>query len=404
MALFKVLRGKEGNLPQKKTDGYSYFTTDGNWYVDYKDTDGIIKRQQLNANDSKTLSGAELVQEIDVDEDSSISSVPTSKAVTAAIKVHANDTTVHLTESEKRQIQELETTYVPQAGGEMTGKLTIGSASIETNGHVNSTWLKTTAATDSNTAATKIAVINNDLIYYRTPDEIRSDINAISEENGQYAVTTTGSGVAYVAKVPGITALTTGVSFMMIPHTVSTSTTPTLNVNNLGAKTIKRRLSSMVTATQAGYSNSWLAANKPFRVVYDGIQWIVDGHDRPVGADVYGAVAQAVGDENGNNIANTYATKTELQVLYPKISSVTITGSNWTGSSSPYSQGVTINGVTSNSKVDFQPTASQIITLQNAGVQLMVENNSGTCTVWALGNKPTSDMTISVLLTETVQI
>ena len=404
MALFKVLRGKEGNLPQKKTDGYSYFTTDGNWYVDYKDTDGAIKRQQLNANDSKTLSGAELVQEIDVNEDSSISSVPTSKAVTAAIKVHADDTTVHLTESEKRQIQELETTYVPQAGGTMTGTLTIGSASIETNGYINSTWLKTTAATDSNKAATKIAVIDSDLIYYRTPDEILSDINAVPEANGQYAITTTGSGVAYVAEVPGITALTTGVSFIMIPHTVSTSTTPTLNVNSLGAKAIKRRLSSIVTSVQAGYSASWLAANKPFRVVYDGTQWIVDGHDKPVGADIYGAVAKAVGDENGNSIVDTYVTKADLQNLYPKISSVTITGGNWTGDSSPYSQGVTINGVTANSKVDLQPTASQIIELQNIGVQLMIENNSGTCTVWALGGKLTSDMTISVLLTETIQI
>lgn len=228
--------------------------------------------------------------------------------------------------------------------------------------------------------------------------------NKANVENGQYVVKTTGSGAVYVAEVPGISTLTAGVSFIMIPHTVSTSTAPTLNVNNLGAKAIKRRLSSIVTAVQAGYSASWLAANKPFRVVYDGTQWIVDGHDKPVGADVYGAVAKATGDENGNNIANTYATKTELQALYPKISSVTITGANWTGSSSPYSQGVTINGVTSNSKVDLQPTANQIVELQNAGVQLMIENNAGTCTAWALGKKLTSDMTISVLLTETVQI
>ena len=109
--------------------------------------------------------------------------------------------------------------------------------------------------------------------------------------NGQYAITTAGDGSAYTATVPSITTLTAGASFIMIPHVVSATTTPTLNVNGLGAKNIKRRLSNLSTSLQNGYSNTWLAVGKPFRVTYDGTAWIVEGHEKPAAADMYGLSA-----------------------------------------------------------------------------------------------------------------
>ncbi len=115
-----------------------------------------------------------------------------------------------------------------------------------------------------------------------------------SENYSSYAdkgITTAGTGAAYTATVSGITALTAGVSFIMIPHTVSTSTAPTLNVNSLGAKTIKRRLSNLGTGVQAGYTAGWLASGIPFRVTYDGTQWVVSGMEQPAAADLYGTLA-----------------------------------------------------------------------------------------------------------------
>lgn len=105
-----------------------------------------------------------------------------------------------------------------------------------------------------------------------------------------YGVTTTGSGSAYIAAVPGIDSLTAGVSFIMVPHVASTSTSPTLNVNNLGAKPIKRRLSSTGVGTQTGYTASWLANGSAFRVVYDGTSWIVESLTKPAAADLSGTV------------------------------------------------------------------------------------------------------------------
>ena len=75
--------------------------------------------------------------------------------------------------------------------------------------------------------------------------------------------------------------------------------------------------------------------------------------------------------------------------------------SSWSGSD-PYSQTVTVTGatVTANSKVDIQPTAAQIASLISAGVTgLVIENNNGTLTAWAVGASP-SAMTVQVTVTE----
>lgn len=56
MALFKILRGDEANLPIPYVDGQAYFCTNGNFWVDYKDpTDKVVKRKQLNADAANKL-------------------------------------------------------------------------------------------------------------------------------------------------------------------------------------------------------------------------------------------------------------------------------------------------------------------------------------------------------------
>lgn len=84
------------------------------------------------------------------------------------------------------------------------------------------------------------------------------------------------NGIAYTATVNGIDSLYAGASFIMLPNRVSASQSVTLNVNNLGAKDLRRRVSSGSSSTASGYTNDWLAANKPVRVMYDGFYWIVD--------------------------------------------------------------------------------------------------------------------------------
>lgn len=87
---------------------------------------------------------------------------------------------------------------------------------------------------------------------------------------------TSTDGATYTATVEGIDSLTAGVNFVMIPNIESTTQEPKLNVNGLGAKFLRRRVSAGSSVTSPGYANDWLAAGKPVRVMYDGLYWIVD--------------------------------------------------------------------------------------------------------------------------------
>lgn len=210
-------------------------------------------------------------------------------------------------------------------------------------------------------------------------------------------------GVAYTATVSGIDSLTVGASFIMIPNKASTSKAPTLNVNGLGAKPIRRRLSSLTTSLQQGYSTNWIALNKPFTVVYDGTAWVIEGLTKTDGADVYGAVAQATADAKGNNIADTYATIAMLQSLLPKVTTITLT-SNWVGDASPYYQDIALSCVTETSIVDLQPTPEQLNSWQDDGLAFTTLSGNGTVRVYVAGGKPSSAISVQVRVQEVTVI
>ena len=79
---------------------------------------------------------------------------------------------------------------------------------------------------------------------------------------------------------------------------------------------------------------------------------------------------------------------------------VTILASAWVGTESPYSQVVTINGVTKYSKVDLQPSVEQLEIFHDKDLAFVTENDDGVVTVFAIGDKPTSDYTIQATIME----
>ena len=132
------------------------------------------------------------------------------------------------------------------------------------------------------------------------PHATTSDqVGAISR-NG---VLTTGSGSEYKVSIDGITELKTGISFVMIPHTDSTTSTPKLNLNSLGAKYIRRRASSSSGTTSSDSSIDWLSANKPVLVSYDGNFWIAD-LVKPDANDILGVVPIANGGTGASDAAS----------------------------------------------------------------------------------------------------
>ena len=92
--------------------------------------------------------------------------------------------------------------------------------------------------------------------------------------------------------------------------------------------------------------------------------------------------------------------ETEDAALAPKLTSITMLASAWTGDDGLYSQNIAVNGVETNTKLDLQPTPIQIVNLQNAEISLMLTNDDGVVTAWAINGRPTEDYIMSVLLTE----
>lgn len=225
----------------------------------------------------------------------------------------------------------------------------------------------------------------NSVMKFKDKDGNVTAIYPITKDN---VVTTTGDGSAYLATVKGISALTTGVSFVMIPHVVSTVTSPTIDVNGLGAIRIRRRLTSATTITYAGYSDAWLSAGKPVKITYDGTFWIADVQ-KPVAADLSGSVPIA----NGGTGATTAAdARTNLGAV--SMTSLTVTLYAWSWSSN--TQTVTASGVTSSNTIIPSPAPESHKAYGEAGVYCSAQASDSltfTCT-----DTPSADLTVNVLI------
>lgn len=82
------------------------------------------------------------------------------------------------------------------------------------------------------------------------------------------------------------------------------------------------------------------------------------------------------------------------------VSSVVLLADSWVGEESPYSQVVSIDGVTASSMVDLQLDADQVSVFREKDVTFMAENNLGVVTVYCIGQKPVHDYQIQVTVTE----
>ena len=129
--------------------------------------------------------------------------------------------------------------------------------------------------------------------------------------------TTAGTGSAYTATVEGIDTLETGVTFIMIPHVASEIVNPTLDVNGLGTKPIRRRISGNTATTVTGSTSNWISANKPIMVTYDGDYWVVD-FDRPNANDLYGTLGS---DKIGYDNTTSGLTSTNVKEAIDEVAS-----------------------------------------------------------------------------------
>lgn len=97
------------------------------------------------------------------------------------------------------------------------------------------------------------------------------------------------------------------------------------------------------------------------------------------------------------------ATEALLGGLKPKMTTVTLLAEKWVGEASPYTQVISIEGITKNSKIDLNPSNEQLSIFHNKDIAFVVGNKNGVITVYCIGQKPANDYTMQATITEVVK-
>lgn len=113
-----------------------------------------------------------------------------------------------------------------------------------------------------------------------------------------------------------------------------------------------------------------------------------------------GKVGYTLAEEDIEEIKKRCLAEIGIGVSSARIANVNIKASAWVGDSSPYSQRVTIDGVTEYSQVDLTPSVEQLSIFHNKDLAFVTENDNGTVTVYAIGQKPENDYVIQATITE----
>lgn len=85
-----------------------------------------------------------------------------------------------------------------------------------------------------------------------------------------------------------------------------------------------------------------------------------------------------------------------------KLTEIYLPAANWKGAISPYSQVVTVEGVSVNSMVNLQPSVEQLEIFHDKDIAFCTENDGGVVTVYAIGDKPANDYTMQATIVEVI--
>ena len=154
--------------------------------------------------------------------------------------------------------------------------------------------------------------------------------------------------------------------------------------------------SAYQTAVEGGYSGTETAFNAALADVPGHIASKSNPHEVTKAQVGLGNVDNT---SDANKPVST-AQQTAINACKVKKNTLSLPTASWTGSG-PYTQTVTITGITVNSKVDIQIDETALVVLIDSGTSAMwIENNNGTLTAKALGEKPNANLSVQVTITE----
>ena len=444
MALWKPFRGNRADLDSVlKHDGYVYFCIDdGCLFFDYEDADGKLQRKQINAKEAEALIGYDITTTISA----SNTEIPTAGAVSTALAGKANATHDHndkyYTETEidtkltgksdtghKHAISDVSglqdaldgkansshgthVTYSTTAPV-MDGTASAGTATtVARSDHKHPTDTSRAAKTDFDTHVddttkhiTSTERTNWGTAYTHSqaahaPSNAEKNQNAFSNiaVSGQTTVAadTATDTVTFVGSNVTITTDATNDKVTFAVASGSTSATGIVKLTNSTSSTstttaatpnsVKSAYDLANTANTAA-SIAQLRADEAYDLADLAANMIYVGPTEPT-------------DPNIQVWINTAEEGTGVVPLLPRLTTINLDKSLWTGSASPYKQTVSVSSATANTKIDLQPTVAQLTSLQNDDISLMAENNSGAVTIYSFGGKPSSNMAIQAMLME----
>ena len=208
----------------------------------------------------------------------------------------------------------------------------------------------------------------------------------------KYAADTSGSSTAYVVTLsPAPTSLTAGMIVYAKIVNANTTTTPTLNVNSLGAKTIVKGISTALVAGDIG-------ANSFNTFIYDGTNFVLQNPiDLFQGMTASSTLRYSADTERPYNLI-TFAKQKEIVLRRYGSASVSFDIKNSTGSNTQQGQ-IYVNGsargtirtVTGSSYTTFTETISNL----NPGdlVQLYISNGGSGNAVYCRNFRISYDIT-----------
>lgn len=134
-----------------------------------------------------------------------------------------------------------------------------------------------------------------------------------------------------------------------------------------------------------------------------------DGQDGEDGKDGVSPTITVTAITGGHRVTITDAEGTKSfdvmngdSAAVATLSEITLFASEWVGEESPYSQEVNIYGITQYTKVDLLPSVEQLAIFHNKDLAFVTENEDCVVKVYAIGDKPTSDYTMQVSLSEVI--
>ena len=128
--------------------------------------------------------------------------------------------------------------------------------------------------------------------------------------------------------------------------------------------------------------------------------WWTGEYDTGVNAGGSGGTGE-VTEEQIAAAVEAYLAKHPLPVATAvRIAEVELLAANWVGDASPYSQVVTIPGITNYSQVDLTPSVEQLAIFHDKDLTFVAENEDSVVTVYAIGDKPLNDYTMQATIKE----